>query len=673
MQKILRSILGFTTLIASVGITQTAHALPIPHPTVIHVTTNIFASNPNDGKCSLQEAMQSAFNLNNLPVDACAGTAGPTLIDFAIPGTILVTDLMPFIHNDVYIMGPIILDGNNDPFPVTNIVSNGTLTLTNLTMRNAGYSYIRNQQGKLYAAGVSFEGNNSGGAGGGAILNEGGELYIAGTSFLNNKAVSGTSGGAIRSTGASIVKIAGSAFTGNSASTSGGALSFGGGTLDIGDTAFTANTTDGGSFLGGGALEMYTSSTGQPITLTRDAFTANVAVSGNGGAIWSHGDSSITVTVKDSSFQGNIAAGLNVSSTGGAISNYGNPLVIQRSSFFLNHSQDDGGAIASKQDSKITLGSASFSANSAGQKGGAMAILNVTDGTAVQAFNITMAGNTAAVGNAVYNEESHYDLFQLTNSIVQGSSPLCAGNNIGYMPVQSLGHNIQSDGTCFTNTAGESLVPGYVLEAPGFHGGPISTLTVQRPVKSDIYAVDTGDSPTCANPWVENKDVQGKDRPVDGNNDGLKVCDRGAVENDRLVAKLDASPAPNAIIDFGNGTVNVPIPYTALKLRNAASIGDANLMVNAVAVTGPNAADFTVPIVPTALAPGGAYQFVTNLICTPGAVGVRTATLTFNTNDTDNTTVSYNLVCEGVSAPTAGFASLPVSRRKALCVGGQPD
>ncbi len=657
MQNKYRLAIGATMVVGIFGMLGTAAALPIPHPTVIHVTTNSFASNPNDGKCSLQEAMQSAFNQDNKPVNECAGTPGPTLIDFLVAGTIVVPDQMPYIHNDVYIMGPIILDGNNDPFPVTNIVSSGTLTLTNLTMRNAGYSYIRNMQGKLYVAGVSFEGNNSGGGGGGAILNEGGELYIAGASFLNNKAVFGTRGGAINSTGASIVKIAGAAFTGNSAGSSGGAVAFGGGHLDIGDTAFTANVVDGGGFLGGGALEMYSTSNSEPITLTRTAFTANVATSGKGGAIWSHGDSGVTVTIKDSSFQGNIAAGVTVSATGGAISNYDNPLVIQRSTFFLNNSLDDGGAIESEHDSRVILGSVSFSSNSAGNRGGALMLPNVTDGLAVQAINVTMDANTASLGGAIYNSESQYDVISMTNSIVADNLPQnCVDNDASSFPVHTAGHNIQDDLSCFA-AAGSDLNTNPFLELPGIHGGPISTLTVQRPVAGSP-AVDSGDNATCANGWVENKDVRGGDRPVDGNDDGVKICDRGAFENDKLNSKFDSFPAPNATIDFGNGLANVAIPFTGLKVRND---GDAALLISGVSVIGPNATDFSVPGVPSPLAPHSLFQTVTNMVCTPKAVGLRTATLTFNTTDSNNATVSYNLMCEGVAAPTAGFASLPAA------------
>lgn len=659
MQEMARILIGLTTVVGLIGSAQPANALPIPTPNVIQVNTLVYSDNGSDGMCSLREALQSAFNADGNPYHECAKAVmdQPSLVTFSVPGVISIPEQLPYIHNQVYLLGPVVLDGANLPSPVINIVSTGILTLTNLTLKNAGYSYIRNQGGALYVAGASFEGNASGGGGGAAILNEsGGSAYIAGTSFFNNHAAPGTSGGAIYSTGGTTLKVAGAAFTGNSADTTGGAIAFSGEVLDIGDSAFTGNSVNGGAFKGGGAVDISANGNQQPITITRSAFTGNASTDGWGGAIFAHGPN--TVTIKDSSFQANVVAGVNVSGTGGAIGNT-SPLVVQRSTFFANAVTGNGGAIYNQGSGQVTLGSVSFSANTATGKGGAFANLNSTDGTAMQAFNVTMAGNIAQKGGGIYNEESSSDVITITNSILSLNLPFdCADNDVTALPIRSGGHNLVDDLSCVTLGSSDLGVPA-LLEVPGIHGGPISTLMVQRPSVASP-AIDAGDDAICANVWVEKKDVRGKDRPVDENNDGIKQCDIGAVEADQLKVKLQASPAPNSTLDFGNGAVgNAIAPLSLLGVSNGGDLGTLLKLTNP-AISGPNAADFSVAVLPTNL-PAGGFTTYANLTCTPNAVGTRTATLTFSTSDSDNASVSYNLICEGVAQPTAGFASLPAA------------
>lgn len=665
MHALARTLLSVTVTLSVIGGQLTAPtpaaalSLPIPNPNVIHVDTLAYVDDGADGVCSLREALQSAFNADGNPYHECAKAVAdqPTLVDFTVPGVISLPDQLPFIRNHVYMLGPVILDGNNLPSPVINIVSTGILTLTNITLKNAGYSYIRNLGGMLYVAGANFEGNASGGGGGAAILNEGGgSAFIAGTNFFNNHAAPGTSGGAIISTGGTTLKVAGSAFTGNSADLSGGAIAFSGAILDIGDSAFTGNTTNGGAFAGGGAVDIGSNGSNQePITVTRSAFTGNATGSGWGGAIFSHAPT--TVTVKDSSFQANIGAGVNVSGTGGAIGNT-SLLVVQRSTFFANEVTGDGGAIANDGDGKVILGSVSFSANTASNKGGGFANLDSTDGQALSAYNITMAGNSATKGGGIYNAESTYDVISVTNSILSTNTPFnCADDDANSMPTRSGGHNVADDLSCFTALASDSNSPA-LLEPPGLHGGPISTLMVQRPSAASP-AIDTGDDAICANPWVEKKDVRGKERPVDENNDNIKQCDIGAVEADQLKAKFESSPAPNSVLDFGKGPLSSALALNNFFVKNSGDTGTLLKLSNPT-LSGPHAADFATPTLPPDLL-GGASSVNIPLSCTPSAAGVHTATLTFNTSDSDNKDVSYELQCEGVPQPTAGFASNPAA------------
>src|SRR6476620_11699984 len=82
-------------------------ALPAARPAyaigAITVTTLADNTDPNDGKCSLREAMQAAFNEATYQNCSGAGTS-PNIITFGIPGVIKLTDpsgVLPGIHNNV--------------------------------------------------------------------------------------------------------------------------------------------------------------------------------------------------------------------------------------------------------------------------------------------------------------------------------------------------------------------------------------------------------------------------------------------------------------------------------------------------------------------------------------------------------------------------------------------
>ncbi len=61
------------------------------------------------------------------------------------------------------------------------------------------------------------------------------------------------------------------------------------------------------------------------------------------------------------------------------------------------------------------------------------------------------------------------------------------------------------------------------------------------------------------------------------------------------------------------------------------------------------------PVLPFTIADGGPAQPVV-IRCAPGALGLRTATLQFTTDDPANPTVDYTLTCTGVAAPVAPTA-----------------
>ena len=87
------------------------------------VNTTSLADDPFDGKCSLREALQAAFNQKttgkaSVTYNECSASAGPTTITFAGDAasgvlTLKPTDaLLPMIIKEVIIVGPVTLRGS---------------------------------------------------------------------------------------------------------------------------------------------------------------------------------------------------------------------------------------------------------------------------------------------------------------------------------------------------------------------------------------------------------------------------------------------------------------------------------------------------------------------------------------------------------------------------------
>jgi predicted outer membrane repeat protein len=644
-------------------------------PVTITVTTTTINDDPNDGQCSLYEALSASFQ--SKAYHECSAGSDTNVIVFggaAIGGTITFpskpNDIdLPMINKNVSIVGPITLDGNgaNTDQHIFRMAPGGTLNLAAMVLRNAhtsggGGAILDNNYGTLNIAGVSFTGNVAEGDGG--AINSNGTVHILTSNFVGNRAQgimpdksinpSTGYGGAIHMDGSGDLKLAASNFSGNLADKGGGALHFGADQADVSDVAFSGNIINGtGSNdkapKGGGAI---LNSGNANMTIVRTAFSGNLTPTSSGGALFN--EISATSAISSTSFNGNIAASPGNSAAGGAIYNQGGHVDILRDTFLNNAVLlGDGGAIANDRHGITNISNTSFTANAALQgNGGAINNTTTQQGgpiSTVVAKNVTFSSNAAinssGHGGAIFNAAGHD--FSIGNSIVDNSvGDNCTGT------ITSLGHNLENTNTCGFNQAGDKPMADPKLDTPGFNGGPISSLLTQQ-LLAGSQALDAGDPAMCAAAPVNNTDQRGDPRPKGA------ACDMGSFEDDPFVAGYGSTPVQPGPLAFGATINGTPIDTTFSIFET----GNATLHVSNPQFSGANASDFAVKAVspfPLDIPDGGAAATIT-LTCTPGGVGTHAATLTLDTNDPAHAQVSYSLSCDGTAQPQPSFASTPAA------------
>jgi 6-phosphogluconolactonase (cycloisomerase 2 family) len=641
-----------------------------------------------DNLCSIREAMMRAANndINNTTTNDCAQSpSGNTTINFAVASiTPDDTGGLPDTANRVVLNGPVTFNAVNVQTILFDVESSGSLNLVNVSIKNSKYTAI-DSRGTLNIAGGKFENNSAAGAGGGAIRTNG-PTMIAGVTFVNNKAVAkdnneaSKSGGAIRSTWA--LTIAGSTFTGNTSDYAGGAIMVQAGRLSIQDSAFTGNVAkglphdldhngDGGTIgIGGGAIATAASGNTYPMTIKRTAFQANVSLEGSGGAIFHDGGTSLTIS--DSSFQGNHAGKPGKTGAGGAIFNL-SELIVKRSTFTANSVLGDGGAIANDADGQVTLQMDGFAGNNASGKGGAFLNSNITSSEAkVTAFGLQVTGNVAGSGGGgIYNHDSKDDTFEVRGSVWAGNLPEnCKDKQTSdentpdpddeeQWPVDSKGQNFFSDASCEADEENDDANPGDPgftaepeLAAPSANGGPPGLLTMAPAITSPLVdKIPPQNAPT--EPELQ-FDIRGMPRGMNGTGFGAGFWDIGPYERDDAAPKFSSLPVAPGPINIGSGATGVALTKSsALRVFNG---GDIPLTLSALNIGGANAGDFALTL-PPSVSPGGVANI--DITCTPGSTGARSATATFGTNDANKASVSFNLTCTGVAGAQATLDSSP--------------
>lgn len=230
-----------------------------------------------------------------------------------------------------------------------------------------------------------------------------------------------------------------------------------------------------------------------------------------GGAIASHEDSVLSII--ECSLTDNSTATL-----GGAIFDYGK-LTVSKSTFARNRAFYAAGAILlSYHDMVIT--DSTFSENQADEAG---AIYN--NGQSVDLRHCSFVNNLSNAGNIV---SAQLGTVQFQDTLLYNSNPI-QSNCFGEWLV-SLGHNLDNNGSC--GFAGPGDLSGNALTPLDANVGPLQDNggpTFTHALLAHSPAIDSGHSPDAAL-----TDQRGAYRGADGDGNGTFTSDIGAYEAPNL-------------------------------------------------------------------------------------------------------------------------------------------
>jgi len=296
---------------------------------------------------------------------------------------------------------------------------------------------------------------------------------------------------------------------------------------------------------------------------------SNSTVSGNkadwGGGIFNRG----TVTLTNSTVSGNEASELGggiynafntlnltnstvSGNTGDGIANRsGATATLTNSTVFGNTQNGDGGGIYNDYDGTVTLINTTVSGNEGNGWGG-----GVMNFATVIFSNSTVYGNKAGgSGGGIANVYS--GTVTMTNSIIADNTEvnINAGDCVG--TITSNGHNLDSDGTCNLTKPNDLPSTDPLLGEFTDDGSPGRG---HLPLLEDSPAIDNGDDAACL-PTDQLENFR-----VDGDGDGVIVCDIGAIEflPAYIEVQIDIKPGsyPNSINLKSKGKVPVAILTT---------------------------------------------------------------------------------------------------------------
>lgn len=287
------------------------------------------------------------------------------------------------------------------------------------------------------------------------------------------------------------VTITGGDTTATGAFGSGIYVGLGCNSLTLTDSRITENGPDSGIFTG---------TTCTVLTIVRGRIDNNTGLPG--GGIYSLG----TTTILDSVINGNSATG------------------------------PGGGGIYHIGPGSMTIINSTLSGNSATFNGGGL-----ISSAPINLHNVTLANNTAdsdgsgsGDGGGIYLEASVGSDFTATNSIIANNSAASYNDcyTVDPIPGSQFGFNLLEDTTGCTPFTGS--VVGTIfgqdpqLDPLAFNGSQ----TLTHALSAGSPAIDAGGPLQCRDDHnaLLTTDQRGYARPIDGDADGLAVCDMGAYE-----------------------------------------------------------------------------------------------------------------------------------------------
>jgi uncharacterized repeat protein (TIGR01451 family)/CSLREA domain-containing protein len=673
----------------------------------VNTLTDEPLSDPDNGNCSIREAIQAANT--DTAVDACTAGGGADIINFGVSGTI---DLSA--------------SGDGELNITTNITIDGGTNIT-LTGNNATRIIRVNSAGNLSLQNITLtQGNGNGGSGGAILVDNGATLNVLNSNFNNNNANS--NGGAISSSGT--LDIENAVFQNNVAQQDGGAIYHSSNaSMTIETAAFINNSAGANSGYGdgsGGAI-FHNGSSSAPSSITAAYFLSNSvtnATSADGGGAIYHGTSGV-LAITASAFFDNSASGddarggavynasgdnfamtinyshfgevfslpippippikgvdivaaigsgsgnrvVSTSATtagGGAIYNNGY-LHITGSSLVANSSSNHGGAIFNNANSTdtypqplgqgIIIANSTIANNGATNNGGALYHGNTDD--LIELVNVTISNNVAASGMGIFNagdgespNQSPFDEVYLVNVILNNNS--CAGGSLGNGNSSVSGNNVLFTSTCDIRQqdAGSSpavpIVTDPLLGTPTIVFTPATIFTVVIPLGTGSSASGTGDNTVCTSFPVLSLDQRLAVRP-----DGEPACDIGAYESDQVTpVEIEVRDVTNTVViadgdaspDLADGT---DMGATPVGTPITATFNINNVgggVLNVGIITVSNPTYFSVTQVADNTIDAGDFEpFTVTCLATDG--GTYTTTVTIPNNDSDENPYDFVVRC----------------------------
>ena len=348
--------------------------------------------------------------------------------------------------------------------------------------------------------------------------------------------------------------------------TQGGGGIFNTGTLAIGQSTFSGNSTQGN----GGAIDIITGSA----TISSSLIDGNSAVASGGGlAINAGGAQPVTVSITDSTLSGNSATGtlVNGSATGGlggGLFNFGR-LSITRSILSGNMANIGGGIYnngippGSLLAGQLTVTDSTLSNNTATSFDGGGAFI-VNQASFIRSTITKNSSLQPGGGVAVETSGTNQGALNLQGTII--ATQLAGGDCSGGTNITSNGFNLDSDSSCNLKvSSGDLQGTDPLLSAIGANGGPTTTYALQAGSPA-IDVITSG----CSSADLDQRGIS----RADGVNSGPS-CDIGAYERTNQEATwtdlaIRAELTPNPVSK--SGTLNYHISVTNNGPNNATNV-----------------------------------------------------------------------------------------------------